>query len=377
MNKKERVHSVLDGKAADQIPVAVPYVWLYYLDHFEELTGLPQMQSFAWKIMEPDKYIGIQKQILSQVDFDIFEPQPAPTREDRKNIEVLSSGGIWYRIDKRTGEKVLLNPVSGHAFDDVVNQTQFIFDKADAREKIKIIREGDYVAQGINDYLDVSMAALGRDYFVLSGGVLGTFYSCVEYVGLTNLFYLAAANPDLVDYMCQINLERSLERIRALSKAGGDAIYIDDATTTCDMISPRDYERFSLPYITEMVAEIHRQAHKAIVIYFGGIADRAELIASTGADALIMETSMKGYTNDIGEIAARIGQDIALFGNVDPVGVLQNGSDEQLNMEVERQISAGKFSCGFILSTGSPITPGTPLNKVRRFIELGQNWSED
>jgi hypothetical protein len=35
-----------------------------------------------------------------------------------------------------------------------------------------------------------------------------------------------------------------------------------------------------------MVKEIHHLGHKAILIYFGGIADRLEQIASIGADAL-------------------------------------------------------------------------------------------
>ena len=84
-----------------------------------------------------------------------------------------------------------------------------------------------------------------------------------------------------------------------LRAAGGDAIYIDDATATNDMISVADYERYSLPYMQAMVDEIHRLNHKAIVIYFGGISDRLEQIAATGADCLLMEASMKGFRNEI------------------------------------------------------------------------------
>jgi len=178
--------------------------------------------------------------------------------------------------------------------------------------------------------------------------------------------------PGLVDYLCKKILERNIEIIRALAAAGGDAIYIDDATATSDMISLAHYERFSLPYMREMVREIHNAGHKAILIYFGGIADRLEQIASIGADGLSMETSMKGYVNDIDEIARKIGRRVSLFGNVDPVNVLQKGSDAQLEAEMNRQAEAGKGAQGFIMCTGSPITPATPLERVRRFIELAQ-----
>lgn len=374
VNKKERVHAALEGKPVDQLPVSVPYIFLYHLDHFGELTGLSQMQSFAWKNMDPVDHTRILKQIIDVVDFDILQPQTAPSRQEREEYEYRELNGNFFRIHKKTGETIMLNPISGHAFDEKVNELQLVFNKDDAREKIKVTPAEKAITNGLNDYLQAAITTFGEDYFILSGGVLGTFYGCVEFVGLTNLFYLAAADPELVDYMCKLNLDRAVEYIRMLAQAGGDAIYIDDATTTQDMISRRDYERFSLPYIQEMVSEIHSLGHKAIVIYFGGIQDRAELIASTGADGLIMETSMKNYINNIAEIAVRIGKDITLFGNVDPIGILQDGSDEQLETEIQRQVNAGKQARGFILSTGSPITPATPLTRVRHFIDLGRSY---
>lgn len=67
-----------------------------------------------------------------------------------------------------------------------------------------------------------------------------------------------------------------------------------------------------------------------------------------------------------------IGQKITLFGNIDPIGTLQNGSDEDLAREIKRQAEAGKKCRGFVMCTGSPITPATPLARVQRFIELGK-----
>jgi uroporphyrinogen-III decarboxylase len=90
-----------------------------------------------------------------------------------------------------------------------------------------------------------------------------------------------------------------------------------------------------------------------------------------------MECSMKGYVNDLGEIAAAIGHRVSLFGNVDPVGVLQNGTDAELEAEMKRQAAAGRRARGFIACTGSPITPATPLARVRRFLEWGRRGYRD
>jgi len=190
-------------------------------------------------------------------------------------------------------------------------------------------------------------------------------------VGQTNLLAMLIDKPDLVEYLSGKMLEQQIETIRQLAAAGGDALYIDDAMGTSDVISVRHYERFCGPYVREMVREIHRLGHKAILLYFGGIADRLDLIASLGADGLSMECSMKNYVNDIHQIAEAIGQEVSLFGNIDPIGVLQNGTDEDLQAELRRQAEAGRKARGFIHCTGSPITPGTPLERVQKFWEWG------
>jgi len=101
-----------------------------------------------------------------------------------------------------------------------------------------------------------------------------------------------------------------------------------------------------------------------------GVMYRLEQIASTGADGLAPEAGMKNYTNDIDEIAAAIGDRISLFGNINPYDTIERASDDDLAAEVARQAAAGRKARGFIMCTGSPITPGTPLARVRRFIKL-------
>ncbi len=375
MTNKERVHAALEGGPVDRYPVTVLYSFLYHMDHFAELTGLPQWEMNRWLGAGPDEYAETFKRIHERAPFEILQPQPiAPPREWRENQEFVEKDGRPFRHDRKTGEWVPLDleTRSGHAFDDTANQTQFVFDMKDADEHLTVTKAEARIAEGANDYIEAVVAEFGEENFILSGGVAGTLYSCHNYVGLTNLFAMLIEEADLIDYLCKKILEQNIETIRRLAAAGGDAIYVDDATSTCDMISVDHYERFSLPYVTAMVDEIHSLGQKAIVIYFGGIADRREQIASTGADGLLMETSMKGYLNDIAETVATIGDRVTLFANIDPVGVLQNGTDGELEAEITRQAAAGAGGRGFLVSIASPITPSTPLRRVRRFIELGR-----
>ncbi len=190
---------------------------------------------------------------------------------------------------------------------------------------------------------------------------------------MTNLFMLMLDKPELLDYLSKKVLENNIEEIRRLASAGGDVIYIDDATSTCDMISTEQYERFSLPYMKQMVEAIHSFGQKAVLIYFGGIADRLEQIASIGADALLMETSMKNYVNDIAETAEKIGARINLYDcNINPIEVIQNGTVQELEAEMQRQFMAAQKAKGFIMSTGSPLTMDTPITRVQNYIKLAK-----
>lgn len=376
MTNKERIHNALKGKPVDRMPVTVLYNQLYYQDHFAELTGKEQWELHKWLNCDPDEHVAIYEEMINKAPFEFLQPQGAPSRYSRENIEFVVRDGKPYRHDKKEDRytPIVTETASGHPTDYRSNQTQYVFDINDVKEHFRFHKAKDMLASGGNDYLDATIAKFGKDNFILSGGVVGTLYLCHNYVGLTNLYAMLIEKPELIDYLSHRLLEQNIETIRYYAKSKGDAIYIDDAMTTSDMISVKHYERFCLPYMKEMVKEIHRLGHKAIIIYFGGIADRLEQIASIGADGLSMETSMKNYINDIDYIAEKIGNHVTLFGNIDPLGILQNGTDEELEAEITRQANAGKKCQGFIMCSGSPITPFTSLERVQKFIKISKNF---
>jgi uroporphyrinogen-III decarboxylase len=70
-------------------------------------------------------------------------------------------------------------------------------------------------------------------------------------------------------------------------------------------------------------------------------------------------------------VADRVGGRLALLGDLDAIGLLEHGSDSALRVEVARQCEAGRRNRDrFIASVGSPVTPGTPIGRVRRTCDL-------
>ena len=61
----------------------------------------------------------------------------------------------------------------------------------------------------------------------------------------------------------------------------------------------------------------------------------------------------------------------ALLGNLDAMGVLERATEDELRDEIRRQLSAGRRNgARFIMSLGSPVTPGTSVRRVRLYCDL-------
>jgi len=371
MNSREWMYAAIEGEKLDHFPVYAPYVMLSNADHWTEVTGEPVWKFYEWALAEPALHAKEYRKFYDAMPFDHFQPWYAGSRADRESIRIVFREGKPFYHDKRNDSlKPVPDSIHNSGSGGGENETQLVFDSADAKRLITVERAETQVSNGVNDYLEAALPYF-QDKFIINSGVVNTFYSNVYYVGMENFYCMLKEEPELIHEMSKRLLEKNIETIRASAMAGGDAIYIDDATATSEMVSAETYEQFSLPYLTEQVKEIKRLGKKAVLIYFGGIADRVEQIVSTGADLLVMEASMKGFVNDYAAISKQINGRCCLAGNLNPYSHVEVMNDMELEAEIRLQAAAGKVSGKFMTSTGSPLTPGSSVARIARMIEMG------
>jgi uroporphyrinogen-III decarboxylase len=66
-----------------------------------------------------------------------------------------------------------------------------------------------------------------------------------------------------------------------------------------------------------------------------------------------------------------VGGRCAVLGNLDAMELLEHGSEGALRAEIARQIAAGRRNGSrFVMSIGSPVTPDTPVERVRLYCDL-------
>jgi uroporphyrinogen-III decarboxylase len=137
------------------------------------------------------------------------------------------------------------------------------------------------------------------------------------------------------------------------------------------MISERDFLALNVPYLQRLNDEIRHAGMQSIHYFCGNPTGKWDALLSVGTDALALEESKKGFTIDIAEAVERVQGRCALLGNLDAIGMLQDTNDEALEAEIKRQVEAGRRNGNrFIMSIGSPVTPGTPVSRVRHYCDL-------
>jgi uroporphyrinogen-III decarboxylase len=138
-----------------------------------------------------------------------------------------------------------------------------------------------------------------------------------------------------------------------------------------DMVSAAHWRAFHLPSLRQITGETRALGMYSIHYFCGNPADKWAILLDTGADALSLEESKKGFVIDIDDVVDRVDGHMAVLGNLDAIHLMEHGSEDELRAEIGRQIAAGRRNGSrFIMSLGSPVTPGTPASRVRLYCDL-------
>jgi uroporphyrinogen-III decarboxylase len=159
--------------------------------------------------------------------------------------------------------------------------------------------------------------------------------------------------------------------LAAQAARGIQVVWIEECFT--DLIHPQLFEALNLPLIQRLVDAIHQFGMASVYYYCGDPGRRLEALISSGTDILGLEEGKKGFEIDLAKIAEQVGGRCALLGNLDAIGCLEQQDEKGVRAEIKRQMAAGRRNRNrFIMSLGSPVTPGTSMTRLRRYFEMSR-----
>lgn len=171
------------------------------------------------------------------------------------------------------------------------------------------------------------------------------------------------AEPDTLHALLGKLAESVTGYLNAQIRAGAQVIQIFD--TWGGVLSARDYQAFSLGYMRRIIAGLIRE-HEGrpvpVIVFTKNGGQWLETIADSGADAVGLD-----WMTDIGEARARIGDKVALQGNMDPATLY--GSPERIREEVADILARYGKGPGHVFNLGHGIALDVDPDRAKVFID--------
>ncbi len=169
--------------------------------------------------------------------------------------------------------------------------------------------------------------------------------------------------PALAHRLLQMITDTTILYLKAQIAAGADLVQIFDSWG--GLLSPQDFETFSLQYTRQIVAALKDES--PVIVFAKGAWHSLKEMAQTGANGLGIDWCISAK-----QARAFAGNNITLQGNFDPAKLLS--PIPQLKKEVRQMLS--EFGNNrYIANLGHGILPDVPVDNARAFVDAVKEFS--
>jgi uroporphyrinogen decarboxylase len=179
----------------------------------------------------------------------------------------------------------------------------------------------------------------------------------------TKLKKMMYAEPATLHLLLDKLADSVILYLNAQIKAGAQSVMVFD--TWGGVLTGRDYREFSLHYMHKIVDGLLREndgRRVPVTLFTKGGGQWLEAMAATGCDALGLD-----WTTDIADARRRVGDKVALQGNMDPS--MLYASPERIAQEVETILAGFGHGEGHVFNLGHGIHLDVPPENAGAFVE--------
>jgi uroporphyrinogen decarboxylase len=171
------------------------------------------------------------------------------------------------------------------------------------------------------------------------------------------------AQPRLLHRILEVNAQAVTAYLNAQIEAGAQAVMIFD--TWGGALADAAFHEFSLAYAKQVLAHLKREHDGRIVpriLFTKGGGLWLEELALAGADALGID-----WQTNLGRARARVGDRVALQGNLDPMALF--APPEAIQREVQRVLDSYGEGPGHVFNLGHGVSQHTPPEHVKVLVD--------
>ncbi len=177
-------------------------------------------------------------------------------------------------------------------------------------------------------------------------------------------------DPQLLKALLQKLANATIHYLNAQIAAGVSVVMLFDSWG--GVLSPQDYQEFSLHYMQYIAKHLQLTQHGRripLIIFSKGANQCLEYIADSDCDAVGLD-----WTINIGDARQRIGDRVALQGNMDPF--LLYAKPERIQQAVKDIINDYGAGYGHVFNLGHGIHKDTPIEHVAALIAAVKEYGQ-
>jgi MtaA/CmuA family methyltransferase len=326
MTPKERVFAILKGDSYDR-PAVTP-IFMAWAANFIGRT-------YRDYYLDGDVLVRAQLAVIRAFNLDQISAISDPWRE-------TSAYGtdFVYPPDGVGRPKELF--IKTH--DDISHIREFDIENAErTKQRIESVRK--------------MAAEVGQTHSVL-GWAEGPLAEYGDLRGVENAMLDLIDRPEMFVKAGEIIIQNEIVFSIAQVKAGADMIGVGDSAAS--LIAPKMYAELVLPLQQKLFAAIHEAGAAVKLHVCGNIKNVIQHLAKSGTDIIDVD-----WMVPLAEARELAGTEVTLCGNFDPVGVLFEGSPQDVADAARQCLEAVPDK--FILMPGCEVPPATPEQNIRAF----------
>lgn len=206
--------------------------------------------------------------------------------------------------------------------------------------------------------MKLTLEAVGKEVAV-TGAITGPFTNAAFLIGTENLVRLVGKNPQAVHDLCALSLETALRYAKAIIDIGCTPS-LTDAMSSGTIISPKQFQEFSYPYLKRLIHYIHSRG-ETVTLHICGKTDKLwDLMVDAGADSI----SIDNIANLL-EAKVKVGHTVRLMGNIAPSEVMLQGTPDDVRAAVNQCVQQAYDSPkGYIVASGCSLPTETPFVNI-------------
>ena len=383
MNEKERMKKALSGNTPDQVPIG----FFYNCDYKAKCAGIsPQAYIFG---TNEDRYRAMAATYQRHRE-DWIHADPGISFEWESKHKIVWDNNLAYveTTDSRQRDLIRMDLTLesarershgpgldyGYSFIKLDKPLEKIRNEKDL-ESAEIRSAEELINGGFLDPPLRLVESFGDRLFItLPMGNI--FFNSVYFFGLEEGLLSTLMKPTFFKALLELNTAQELEVVKAAGQIGLDGIWLAEMLISADIVSPRVYKEMIAPLHRQIVQEASRRGLKTIAYLTGDCLPLLNDARNVGYDGVIVENQDKrGGQIDIAEVRARIGPEICVFGNLDPVELLTSGDDQAVRQEVKRQIHAAGQDGAFVMHSNIISLPVT-MERIDQVIKFTREYGQ-